>query len=142
MRVWLVILFILSSTSILRAQAPKDASTHVRSSAAYAEVLLRKTELLAEAESLAESYTNDAPKMLDLKYEVQALDKALSKLLGIKPSDNGKLTLALGKLMVRRAALDADLNRLVRTYNVDHPDVKKTKKRLEIFDAAIREILA
>lgn len=113
----------------------------VKGSPAYAEVLLRRTELFAEVESLAESYTDEAPKMVDLRFEVAALDKALAKLRGTKSADAGRLTLALGKLWVRRAALETDLNRLARTYNREHPDVKKTKKRLDLFDAAIKEIL-
>lgn len=113
----------------------------VKGSPAYAEVLLRRTELFAEVESLAESYTDEAPKMVDLRFEVAALDKALAKLRGTKSADAGRLTLALGKLLVRRASLETDLNRLARTYNREHPDVKKTKKRLDLFDAAIKEIL-
>lgn len=136
----LVILLGLLSVGI-NAQTTKDSNDLVRSSAAYAELLLRKTELLAEAESLAESNTEQAPKMVDLRFEVAALDKFLAKILGQRPAEAGKLTLALGKLMVRRATLDTDLNRLSHTLNADHPDVRRAKKRLEIFDAAIKEIL-
>jgi hypothetical protein len=141
MRPLLLILLVLTAAAAAAAQVSKADPGPIRSSAAYAEVLLRKTELLAEAESLSDSYTEDAPKMIDLRYEVASLDKALAKLLTVKPADTGRLTLALGKLLVRRASFDTDLNRLSRTYNPDYPDVKKTKKRLEIFDAAIREIL-
>lgn len=113
----------------------------VRASAAYSEILLRKTELSAELESLAADYTDESPKIIDLKYEVAALEKAMQKLQTAKPADAGKLTLALGKLMVKRASLDAESNRLSRTYSPDHTEVKRVRKKIEIFDAAIREIL-
>ena len=115
-------------------------AAEARASAAFAEVLLRKTELLADAESLAESYTDTNPKMVDLRYEVAALDRYLTRITHAQPADMSKLTLALGKLMVRRAALDTELSRLSRSVNIDHPDHKRAKKRLEVFDAAIKEI--
>ena len=129
------LIFMAPAASQAKGQA--DA----RSSAAFAEVLLRKTELLADAESLSESYTDTNPKMLDLRYEVAALDRYLKRIVGIQGPDVSKLTLALGKLMVRRASLDTEVSRLGRTLNVDHPDYKRAKKRLDVFDAAIKEIL-
>lgn len=112
-----------------------------KQSPAYSELLLRRTELFAELESLSADYTDESPKILDLKYEVSSLEKAMQKLQSAKPADAGKLTLALGKLMVKRASLDAESNRLSRTYSPDHTEVKRVRKKLEIFDAAIREIL-
>ena len=125
----------------IHAQTTKDQSSVIRATPAYAEVLLRKTELLAEAESLADSYTDLAPKMIDLRYEVAALDRSLTKMRAVRSEDAMRLTEALGKLMVRRAALDTELNRLNRSYNADHVEVKRAKKRLEVFDAAIKEII-
>ncbi len=113
----------------------------IRSSAAYAEILLRKTELQADLEAFSADYTESNPKIIDLRFELSSLDKSLEKVFGVKPSETGKLTLALGKLIVRKAALETDLSRLSRSYNKDHPEVKRAKRKVEIFEAAIKEVL-
>ena len=124
-----------------RALAQSRSSSDGRASAAFAEVLVRKTELLADAEALGADYTDTNPKILDLRHEVAELDKSLKRILAAPAADQSKLTLALGKLMVKRASLDTDFFHLSRTLNPDHTDYKRAKKRLEIFDAAIKEIL-
>ncbi len=120
---------------------PNQAVGHIRSSAAYAEVLLRTAEVRAELESIAADYTEESPRIIDLRYELGALVIATEKLTAVRPADSGKLTLALGKLMVRKASLDTDLARLLRNYTAEHPDVRRARKKVEIFDATIREVL-
>ncbi len=126
--------------STIAAWAQADAGP-IRSSPAYAEILLRKTELLADLDAYSEQYTEQNPRIIDLRFELAALDKALEKVYGVKPSETGKLTLALGKLIVKRAELETTLNRLTRSYNKDHPDVKRAKRRVDIFENSINEIL-
>lgn len=126
--------------SAIAASAQADAGP-IRSSPAYAEILLRKTELLADLDAFSEQYTEQNPRIIDLRFELAALDKALEKVYGVKPSETGKLTLALGKLIVKRAELETTLNRLTRSYNKDHPDVKRAKRRVDIFENSINEIL-
>src|SRR5258708_7413835 len=65
----------------------------------------------------------------------------IQRLFAVKPSETIKLTLALGKLMVRKAAIATDLNRLTRSYSKDHPEVKRAAKKLEIFESAVKDIL-
>lgn len=113
----------------------------VRSSAAYAEVLLRRTELQADLEAVMADYTEQNPRVLDLKYEISLLDKSMERLFASKPAETGKLTLALGKLLVKKASLETELSRLSRSYSKDHPDVKRAKRRVEIFENAIGEVL-
>lgn len=113
----------------------------IRSSPAYSEILLRKTEIQADLEAFTADYTEANPKIADLRFELGALNKELEKVFAVRPTETSKLTLALGKLIVRKAGLETDLNRLSRSYNKDHPEVKRMKRKVEIFDAAIREIL-
>ncbi|HEV7701663.1 MAG TPA: hypothetical protein VGO43_15640 [Pyrinomonadaceae bacterium] len=141
-----VILVLLVISAAVAAQKSSDNPQTgdpgpIRTSPAYAEVLLRRTELQADIEAFGESYTEVNPKMLDMRTELASLDKSLEKLFGVKPTETAKLTQALGKLIVKKAALEADLAHLLRTYNLAHPDVKRAKRRLEIFESAIGEIL-
>lgn len=132
-------LIILSAVAVA-AQADQEAGP-IRSSPAYSEILLRKTEIQAEIEALVADYTETNPKMLDMRFELAALDRSLERVFGVRPSETGKLTLALGKLIVRKAALETDHARLARTYNKDHPEVKRAKRRVDIFETSIKEVL-
>ena len=124
------------------AQRTQDKETGpVRSSAAYAEVLLRKTELQADIESFLADYTEENPTLVNARYEIAILIRDTDRMFAVKPSEAGKLTQALGKLIVRRAALATEYERLVRTRNKEHPELKRAKRKLGIFDAAIKEIL-
>lgn len=138
----LSLLTVLLSAVVAVAQPGEQTEAGpIRSSAAYSEILLRKTELLADLEALSADYTEANPKIIDLRFELSSLDRSLEKVFGIRPTETGKLTLALGKLIVRKAALETELARLSRTYNKDHPEVKRAKRRVEIFEASIKEVL-
>lgn len=113
----------------------------IRSSAAYAEVLLRRTQLQADLEAFLADYTEANPKILDLRNELAALTKSGEKLYNVRATETGKLTLALGKLIVDQARLQADLARLLRSYGDSHAEVKRARRRVEIYESAINEIL-
>jgi hypothetical protein len=134
--------FSFAQTAVKTKVAPvteKPGAQPVKSSAAYAEVLLRKTELSAELENFLVDYTEDFPKVKELRFEVGLLQKDLEKLLGA--ADASRMSGPLGRLLVRRAELATDLWNLQAQYNDDHPDVKRAKRKVEIFEKAIREIL-
>lgn len=144
------IVCILAAVATSAAQKPavvdktaadsKQAST-TTSSAAHAELLLRKTELQAELESLVLDYTEDYPKVKEIRFELTLFDRDLARLSKVKPADASKLTVALGKLMLRRIELEVDLWKLQQTYKDEHPDVKRTKRKIEIFESSVNQIL-
>ena len=141
-----IAIFLVLSSPVCLSQTknkPVQANnpSNAKSSPAYAEVLLQKTELLSELESLLIDYKEDFPKVKELRYETGLLQKELDRILAVNPADASKLTTALGKLMVRRCELGANLWSLQIQFNDEHPDVKRAKRKLEFFDAAINEIL-
>jgi hypothetical protein len=121
--------------------ASSSGSSSVRSSAAYSEILLRKTEIQADLEAFSGGYTDVNPRIIDLRAELSSIDTSLERLYKVKPTDSGKLTLALGKLIIKKAVLDTEFSRLARSYAKDHPLVKRAIRRVELFEAAIKEIL-
>ena len=125
----------------LAQPAVNNVPAHVRSSAAYAEVLLRTTEVRAELESIAPDYSETSSRIVDLRSELDIMDKIAIRLSKARSTDTSKLTLALGKLLVRKAALDAELARLLRSYKDDHADVRRARRKSDIFEAAIKEVL-
>ncbi len=122
-------------------EAPTSAQKAIKSTAAYAEVLLRKTELEATLEDLSVAYTEDFPKVKETRFELDSVRKNLTKLLSLNESEAAKMTLALGKLLVRKAELETDLWSLKTKYGDEHPDVKRAKRRFSVFEKAVAEIL-
>ncbi|MGQ0543295.1 MAG: hypothetical protein ACT4O9_15845 [Blastocatellia bacterium] len=142
--IFLAILLLTASAFSQSATKPESVKAEpnpVRASPAYAEILLKKTDVQSDLEAILIDYTDEYPKVTELKYLSVALQRELDRLLAIKPADAGKLTLALGKMIVRRVELEADLWNLQRNFMDEHPDVKRAKKKVAIYDAAIREIL-
>lgn len=141
----LPLMIIGSLTAAVFSQTKADpagtpAADAVRSSPAFAEVLLKRTELESELESLLLDYTDEYPRVKEIRYSLTVLKRDMDKIAATKPADTGKLTLALGKLMIKRMELETDLWELLQTYKDEHPDVKRAKRRVEIYERAIKEI--
>lgn len=139
----LFLIFVFAGFVHAQSDAKKAAPNNkaAKSSPAYSEVLLRKTERESELEEFLIDYTEDFPKVKELRFELDLIQKEINKILAVNASEAGKLTLALGKLMVRKAELETDWWNLQRRYNAEHPEVKRAKRKLEVFEKAVKEIL-
>ncbi len=122
-------------------QTAKSETNINKSSPAFAELLLRKTERVADLEELLVEYTEDFPKVKELRYEIILINNEINRILAVNSADAGKLTLALGKLMLRKIDLELEYTILQTQYKDDHPDVKQAKRKIEVYEAAIKEIL-
>ncbi|MBE7516904.1 MAG: hypothetical protein HS105_09895 [Chloracidobacterium sp.] len=140
---WFLPALLLLGGMIVSANAQSAANDvgPVRSSAAYSVVLLRKTELEADIVSYADDYTEDNPKVIDARFELAAINRDIDRMLVIKPSDIAKLTESTGRLILRKAEIDTELNRLQRSYKSDHPQVKRLAKKADIYSKAVSQIL-
>ena len=123
------------------AQNVSASNTLARTSAAYTEILLYKTELEAQLEDLLVGFTDDFPKVKELRFQLALIQKQTDRILSVASADTGKLTQALGKLIVRKVELETELWNLKAQYNDDFPQVKRAKRKVEVFDKAIGEIL-
>lgn len=113
----------------------------IHSSAAYADLLLQKTELQSSLDSLLVDYTEEHPKVKEIRVELRYLQSEMDRVLAVRPENAARLTDALGKLMLRKVQLEAELDNLRTQYKDDYPDVRKAKKQVDAFEAAIKEIL-
>jgi hypothetical protein len=151
LRFFVIAFFLLACAAVGNAQtgnspakntaALKATEKALKSSPAYAEILLRRTELEAALEDLLVRFTEDYPKIKETRYESALLEKELNRLLTVKPEEASKLSQALGKLIVRKAELETDLWALQQRYSDEHEDVKRAKRKVAAFEKAIREIL-
>ncbi len=120
---------------------PNRSVQTAKFSPAYAEILLRKTERESELEEFLLDYTEEFPKVKEIRFELNLLRKEIDKILAVNASESGKLTLALGRLIVRKTELETDLWNLRRQYEDDHPEVKRARRKIEVYEKAIKEIL-
>jgi len=153
MRIYSILLFCLitaittvvvagqTSSKPTKALASADDLRAVRSSPAYAEVLLRETELKAELESLLLDYTEEYPRVKDIRMELELLGSEADRLLAVKTSDTQKLSAALGRLILRKVENQTKLRQLRLQYSDEHPNVRRQRKVVEVYEAAIKEIL-
>ena len=127
--------------TLSRADKPYLPLETIKTTAAYAEIVLRRAELESEVESLLIGYTEEFPKIKELRYEMETLKREFTRLSGVKPAEAGKLTSALGRLIVRKAAHETDVWSLRQKYDDNYPDVKRAKRRVEIYENAVKSIL-
>jgi uncharacterized protein involved in exopolysaccharide biosynthesis len=129
------------SGSITKRTEPPHTVSAAKSSPAYAELLLRRTERESELEEFLINYTEEFPKVKEIRFELDSLKKELDKVTAVSASESGKLTLALGKLIVRKVELETDLWNLRLQYKDDHPEIKRGRRKIEVYERAIKEIL-
>jgi len=112
-----------------------------KGSAAYAEVALRRAEMEADLESLLLDYTDDFPRVKELKFALGRVKTESDRLTAIPEAEKEKATTALGKLIVRKIETEIELWKLQQNYAEGHPEVRRARKRVEVFENAIKEIL-
>jgi len=127
-------------TSSTAAVGPADLQP-IRSSAAYAELRLHQAELQSTLDSLLIDYTEEYPKVKEIRVELGFLKTEMDRLLAVKPIDAGRLTVALGRLMLKKIELEKQLDVLRAQYKDEHPEVRKTRRQIETYESAIKEIL-
>ncbi|NOT47804.1 MAG: hypothetical protein HOP17_08650 [Acidobacteria bacterium] len=137
----LLTLPIILSAQAQSKTAPVSAANEFKASPAYAELRLRKAELESELEAMLLEYTEEFPKVMEIRISLGLLAKESERLQTAGLRGTQRLTLALGKLMVRKVELETDLSRLLENLQPGHPDVKRAKRKVEIYESAIKDIL-
>lgn len=137
------VVFLLAVTGPAFGQEKENRKTPsaATSSPAFAEVLLRRSVLEVELEDLLVRYKEEFPRVALLRFEISRLDSAIERILAVGPEESGKLTLALGKMLVQKAKYETELYALEKRYNDKHPEVVRARRRLEIFRNAVERIL-
>lgn len=141
-----ILIFSLSAFAQTDDKKPRlDYSTAtskaIKSSPAYAALVLHRTMLRAELEELLTTYTEDFPKVVDARFEIDLVNYELSRLLDTKVTDSCKLSDSLGKLILKKTENEMMLWNLKKKYKEEHPDVQRAGKRVEIYEKAIIEVL-
>lgn len=148
-KLFLFVIFVLLPASVVFPQTRTKTDTMqkssppsaIKSSPAYAELILRKVERESELEALTLDYTDEFPKIKEFKFELDLINRAVNRISMVNAADTGKLTLALGKLLVRKIEVEIELWNLQMQYKEENAEIKRAKRKIEIFERAIKEIL-
>lgn len=132
----LILAFAVCSAAQEKIKASKAAATF-----AYAEVLANRIEAEADLKVLTLDYSDDAPQVKAKKLERDLLGRQIRWLEALPDSSQPKMTVALGKLLVRKALAEAALKTLNETYAEQHPLMKKARARFEVYNSEIEKLL-
>ncbi|HEX8194575.1 MAG TPA: hypothetical protein VF571_00060 [Pyrinomonadaceae bacterium] len=113
----------------------------VKTSPAYAELVMKRTEVAADLEVLLPDYTEESPEVREKRLSLQILDAALKRLETVTLEQYLALTPAVGKMLARKLEAEAELKILSEIYTDEHPAVKKSKIRFKVFDAELKRLL-
>lgn len=147
MKKFVLCVFLIGLTSVFgfAQKTPSGAKPNVvnpiKSTPAFAEVLLQKTETEAELESLLVTYTEEYPKIKSLRLTLKLLNKELESFLKLDTSQVSKLSTALGKLILRKVETEVEVNELLEEETEKSPEVMRLRKKLQIFEKAVKEIM-
>jgi hypothetical protein len=62
-------------------------------------------------------------------------------LLALNPNEVNRLSVAVGKLLVKKAEQSSEIESLFKAYNEKHPDVIRAKKKLSIIENALKDLM-
>lgn len=161
MRLFSVTIFILLSAIFLNVEAQQKSKPQLSQSTnsetkaeqnpvtkagaqmtlAFAEVFAQKVETEAELKILSVEMTDDAPQITEKKMQHDFLQREIEWLENLPTTMQSKMTLALGKMIVRKIQAEVDEKMLTKNYADEHPLVKKARARLVIYKNEIDKLL-
>ena len=113
----------------------------VRTTPAYAELIMKRTEIAADLDVLLPDYTEESPEVREKRLNLQILDSALKRLENVTLEQYLALTPAVGRMLARKLEAEAELKILSDIYTDEHPSVKKSKIRFKVFEAELKRLL-
>ena len=141
------ILLFFTSAVFSQAKPPKATptpappSSSIKSSAAYIELILHKAGIEAELLDMSVEYTDEYPKVKELKLEVQFVQAELVNLQELSAAVLPRLTESFARLLLQKIKMQVDLAGLRAVHKDDHPDVKRAMHRVDIYEKAIKDVL-
>ena len=134
----------ISAAGVVVGYAPQSAevlSSAPETTPAYGVLVLRKAAVESELAVLSETVTSTHPDIVSKRYEFRALVREMNKLRAIDRSRVSKLSSTVGELILRKVALDVELNDLLGSVTFSHPDLKQKRTELAALEREIQKIM-
>lgn len=137
----LLTIFVVSMPTYAQQLNRAQMENNPRTTPAYTLLVQRKVKLQAELETVLAEYSSDWPPAKRLQFELDALKVEMKKLAETDEAQIPKLTNGYGTLLLRRAALEGEIESLSQEQGSDWPDLKQKRRELELLDNELKKIL-
>ena len=120
---------------------PPPTVSKVADTAAYAEVYAARVEAEADLKVLSMDLTEETVQVREKKLERDLLAREIRWLEALPSNSHDKMTLALGRLLVRKTQSEVSLKMLSENYADDFPAVKKARTRIGVYNGEVQKLL-
>jgi len=122
-------------------QTAAGQSNAAKATPAYEVLVLRKVAVAAELADLSSRFTGSSPAVEAKRFELNTIARELQSMQRIESDEVSKLSRGYGNLILRKVALEVELDGLLRSYTPQHPDVEKKRVELDALQRELREML-
>ncbi|MBC7798437.1 MAG: hypothetical protein H7Z37_16330 [Pyrinomonadaceae bacterium] len=130
-----------SSNVVKTGKTSANSNSALKSSAAYGEIIAALAEAKVDLKILLFDYKEAAPQVVAKRQLIESYQTEIGKLEAMPTTIAPKLTLALGRLLVKKIEAGAELNELTKEYAEEYPSVKKARIRLQVFTEETDKLL-
>ncbi len=132
---------VTTATATTVTVSPAAAVSKVADTGAYAEVYAARVEAEADLKVLAMDLTEETVQVREKKLERDLLAREIRWLEALPLVSHDKMTIALGRLLVRKTQAEVSLKMLSENYAEDFPTVKKARTRIGVYNDEVQKLL-
>jgi hypothetical protein len=135
---------IVTSSYAVFGQAPQASDTsavYPKTTPAYGVLILKKVAVEADLEDLRSKLTSDSQEFKTKRFELMAIGLEMERMQGLERAVLPKLTTTYGNLILRKVALEVELNDLRSSITPEHPDFRKRRTELDTLEREINDML-
>jgi uncharacterized protein involved in exopolysaccharide biosynthesis len=145
MKKFLAVLAITIAASYVAAgftgQTADGQSNAAKATPAYEVLVLRQVAVEAELADLSSKFTGSSLTVEARRFELSTIAREMWSMRKIESANVPKLSGVYGNLILRKVALEVELDGLLRSYTPQHPDVNKKRVELDALQRELRKML-
>jgi len=122
-------------------QSAEELSGDPKTTPAYGVLILRKVAVEAELADLSAAFTSQHPDIQRKRFELSAISREMERMLAVVKSGMPKLSSTYGNLILRKVALEVELEDMLGSLTSQNPDIKRKKVQLAALEREIEKIL-
>jgi uncharacterized protein involved in exopolysaccharide biosynthesis len=122
-------------------QSAEGLSSEPKTTPAYGVLVLHKVAVEAELADLSAAFTSQHPDLQRKRFELRAISREMERMLAIEKSSVPKLSSTYGNLVLRKVALEVELEDMLGSFTLQHPDIKRKRVELAALKREIEKIL-
>ena len=136
-----VSLMIADSCTLLGQSPQLEFRGNARATPAYEVMILQKVAVETDLYDLRARFTSDSEPVRAKRLELTFVVREMERLKSTRKAALSKLTATYGDLILRRVALEVELQNLREHFTSDSPDLKRKRTELAILDRETAKLL-